>query len=160
MDSFGLHDCWSFIKIPNKKVCHPKICHVHIVYCDLKSTSETATARILWPFVVPWKHEINLTCERYPPRTGRAEASLSWKTGNLGPRRLYKPTLLPLHQFTTPSSNLFVLSILHKCIVSISKRHKSFLPWWFLWVSLFLWGAHTYKIKFVYFLLICFMLIE
>ena len=55
---------------------------------------------------------------------------------------------------TYASLNPFILSILHKSIVSWSKRHKSCLLWSLLWVTC-LWGFHTYETSLFFFPLIC-----
>ena len=74
-----------------------------------------------------WQQGINLPCERYPLCTRKLEANLPPETENSGPRKLCKQTLSLLHHVTTFSPNLFVLSILHNFVVSLSKRYKSFL---------------------------------
>lgn len=84
------------------------------------------------PPLSPWK-QMTVPCQRYSSYTRRKR-----KISYLSPqrerefrelRRLYKQTLLFLPEIASLSPNFFVVSILHKCILSLSKaasfRHFS-----------------------------------
>lgn len=101
-----------------------------LVFClELKvGTWGTASSRrALWPSLVPWKQEINLSCEMYYPSSRRVEDILI--TGG----REVKAQMLLIPQFTIPNPNPFVFSSLHKFIVYLSERYKIVL-WSLLWV--------------------------
>ena len=108
-----------------------------------------------------WKQEMNLTGESYPPSTRRERGRVRelsyrqrWRIqsqeGCINKLCYFFTNLLPQHK-------LLVLSVLNKCIVSLSKRHKNCLLWSLLWVSHFLMSICAYKIKFVFFLWIYLM---
>lgn len=85
------------------------------------------------PPLSPWYQETNLPHENYPLCSRKVEASLWSDTGNLGPRNFCKQTLLLLHHSTTFTPNSFFWAILHKVVVSLSKRYKNCLLWSLLW---------------------------
>lgn len=60
------------------------------------------------------------------PVPGEQKASLSAETGSSRLRKPYK-SALSLGSFTTRSPHALVLSILHKSVVSLSKKYKSSL---------------------------------
>ena len=92
------------------------------------------------PPLSSWKQEIDLPCGRDPPCTRRIEDTLitrdrEFRAEKPVSTKLVKVThilLLTSSLFTTHSPNSFVLSILHKCIVSLSKKYKNLLLWSFL----------------------------
>lgn len=105
--------------------------HATLTYWLLwaKGTWEIAdTRKALCPFYF-WKQGIELPCERCPPWTRRKEDNLITREGESRPREIctnfVKLTLIFLStspQYTIPSPNPSVLSILHKlflCLKSV-----------------------------------------
>lgn len=101
------------------------------------------------PPFYPWNQEIKFLCEKCPTCTRQKEDILITKER---PRQIYtnsviltRTFLIPSPQCTAPNPNPFVLSMLHKFIVSLSKRCKSFLLWSLLWIFILLWRyTHTH----------------
>ena len=91
-------------------------------------------------------------CERYPPCTKRVEVTLFTRDKGLKAEKGAQAPLLLLYKFTTPSSNPFFLSVLHKFIVSLSKKYKSCLFGHFFESHIFM-SFWTFKIKFAFLLL-------
>lgn len=88
----------------------------------IKVTYETAR-RTLWPPLSPErKKKISPLKGIFSEQKGRG--ILSPETGKWGSEGCVNKLVTSLSTFTTPSPNTFALSILHICIVSLSKRCK------------------------------------
>ena len=106
----------------------------------------------------PIQHRINLPCEKHPQCTRRKEYIFITRGGEYGGHEICTNLIKPILIFLITSSHLLpqprILSLLHKCIVSLFKKYISFLPWSLLWVFILLWRLpYTYKnlIRFVCF---------
>lgn len=95
----------------------------------------------------PWNQEIKFLCGKCPPYTRKKDDILITREGESRPREIYTDSIITLNlltflitslQCTAPNPNPFVLSILHKLIISLSKKYKSFLLWSFLWIFILL----------------------
>ena len=95
----------------------------------------------------PWKQEINLPCEMYPPCTRREKASLSLEVENLGWEAYINKLCYSFTSFyPKPQTCKF------KFIVSL---YKNCLFWSLLWVSYFYEIPYFCKIKICVFFSLC-----
>lgn len=119
----------------------------HIDYFELKALKKQQVQGHCDPLFTSWRQEIDLPDERHPSCTRRVEGILTIKDREFRAEKSVQTNLVKLiitflvisSPFSTPSPNCFVLSILHKFIVSLSKRYKHFLLWSLLWVFILLW---------------------
>ena len=125
------------------RTCYPKIWELGILNIFnwrilRKSRSKELTPTSLRPPHPSFlKQIIKLSCEICSSCTRRKDDILITRDGELGVKKSVQTNLVTLtliflvsfSPFTTLSPNPYVLSILHKFIVSCSKRYKSCLLW-------------------------------
>lgn len=112
--------CFSPLK--GNKICYLQICHFGIsIILNLSYFRNSKCQKDTLTTFVPRKQEANLRCEAPPgPRRGRVPP---------GTGELCRQTVLLLRSLVTSGPDPLVLSILHKCLVALSKQHKSCELW-------------------------------